>query len=52
VLGEALKMPAPRVVDREGIAAFLTIGLSDKDCDEILTHAELQLGSLEDALGC
>jgi HD-like signal output (HDOD) protein len=52
VLGEALKMPAPRVVDMEGIAAFSTIGLTDKDCGSILTHAELQLGSLQDALGC
>jgi len=47
-----LKMPAPRVVDMEGIAAFSTIGLTDKDCGSILTHAELQLGSLQDALGC
>src|SRR5450755_2856175 len=52
VLGEALKMSAPRVIDMEGITAFSTIGLSGKDCGTILTHAELQLGSLQDALGC
>jgi HD-like signal output (HDOD) protein len=52
VLGEALRMPAPRVVDIEDIAAFLTIGLLDQDCADILTHAEQQLGSLQDALGC
>ncbi len=52
VLGEALRKPAPRVIDMEGIAPFLTIGLSDKDCANILLHSELQLGSLQDALGC
>lgn len=52
VLGEALKLPAPRVVDMEGVASFSTIGLTQKDCSNILTHAELQLGSLQDALGC
>jgi HD-like signal output (HDOD) protein len=52
MLAESLKMPAPHVVDVEGATAFSTIGLSEKDCSTILTHAELQLGSLQDALGC
>jgi HD-like signal output (HDOD) protein len=52
VLGEALSLPAPRVVDMQGVAAFTAIGLSDKECATILMHAELQLGSLQDALGC
>ncbi len=52
VLAEALKMPAPRTVSLNGIAAFATIGLSEKDCAEILIHAEYQIGSLQDALGC
>ena len=51
-LGEALKQPAPRVVDVESLAAFATIGLSAQDCTTILMHAEYQLGSLQDALGC
>ena len=51
-LGEALQRPAPRVVDVETLAAFTTIGLSAQDCTTILTHAEYQLGSLQDALGC
>jgi hypothetical protein len=45
-------MPAPRTVDSEGIESFATIGLSDLACADILTQAELQLGSLQDALGC
>ena len=52
VLGEALKRPAPRVIDMEGIAAFLTIRVSDQECAAILAHAERQLGSLQTALGC
>jgi hypothetical protein len=52
VLCEALRMPAPRAVDSEGIESFATIGLSDLACADILTQAELQLGSLQDALGC
>ena len=52
VLGGILNMPGPRVIDMDGIDAFAIIGLSEKDCTAILTHAELQLGSLQDALGC
>jgi HD-like signal output (HDOD) protein len=52
VLGEALKRPAPRVIDMEGIAAFLTIRVSEQECAAILAHAERQLGSLQTALGC
>ncbi len=51
-LGEALKKPAPRDVRVDEIASFATIGLSVQDCTTILMHAEYQLGSLQDALGC
>jgi HD-like signal output (HDOD) protein len=51
VLGEALKTPAPRVVDKEGINAFLTVGFSDQDCADILTQAESQLETLQSSLG-
>jgi HD-like signal output (HDOD) protein len=52
VLGKALKMPAPRVVETDGIGAFSVIGLPAKDCNFILAHAEYELASLQDALGC
>jgi HD-like signal output (HDOD) protein len=52
VMAQYLKQPAPRTVEIEGMAAFATIGLSVPDCATILTHAEYQLGSLLDALGC
>lgn len=52
VLGEALKLPNPRVLDIAGIDAFATIGLSAEDCVTILTHTEYQLESLQGALGC
>lgn len=52
IIGEALKMPAPRVVAMEGVGAFATLVISETDCQAILTHADLQLGALQDALGC
>jgi HD-like signal output (HDOD) protein len=52
ILGAAMKMPNPRVVDIAGVEAFSVIGLSATDCVAILTHAEHRLGSLQDALGC
>jgi HD-like signal output (HDOD) protein len=52
VLADALKLAAPRKVAMQGIGAFHTLGLSDKDCAALLTHAEYQVGSLHDALGC
>ena len=52
VLGDALTRPAPHVAEMQGVAAFATIGLEGHDCATILTHAEYQLGSLQDALGC
>jgi HD-like signal output (HDOD) protein len=52
ILGEALPQPAPRAVDLESTTAFQTIGLNQDDCTAILTHAEYQLGSLRESLGC
>jgi HD-like signal output (HDOD) protein len=52
ILGEDMKMPSPRAVDIAGVQAFSVIGLSAADCVAVLTHAECQLGSLQDALGC
>jgi len=52
VLGDALRMPAPREIDMQGIAAFQSIGLSAQDCEEMLAEAEEQLRSLQEALGC
>jgi len=51
-LAEHLDAPAPRVVAIDELPVFATIGLSAQDCSTILTHAEYQLGSLQDALGC
>jgi HD-like signal output (HDOD) protein len=52
VLGETLEQPPPRTIEISTTAAFATIGLSVQDCATILTHAEYQLRSLQDALGC
>jgi HD-like signal output (HDOD) protein len=52
ILGEALRQPAPRTIDLGSTTAFQAIGLSQDDCTAILTHAEYQLGSLRESLGC
>jgi len=50
-LSESLRTAAPRVVEMDGVGPFSTIGLSADDCIAILTQAEHQLESLQDALG-
>ena len=52
VLAQALKEPEPRLVDMIGIHAFHRLGLTAEDCAAILKHAEYQLGSLHEVLGC
>jgi HD-like signal output (HDOD) protein len=52
VLSKILKKPAPRTVQLEGVDAFSILGLSAKDCLTILTYADNELKSLQDALGC
>jgi HD-like signal output (HDOD) protein len=51
VLAQIIKLPIPRTIQVEGTALEAT-GLSAKDCDVILQHAEYQLASLQDTLGC
>jgi HD-like signal output (HDOD) protein len=51
-LGEALKMPPPRIVETDGMDVFATLGLSAEDCITILINAEQSLESLQGALGC
>jgi HD-like signal output (HDOD) protein len=52
VLAEALKNTVIRTVAMDGIYAFQSIGLNSQECAEIMNHADCQLGSLHDALGC
>jgi HD-like signal output (HDOD) protein len=51
VLGEALKKPAPRVIEVDDIGAFTTLGLSPEECATILAQTEKHLGALQNALG-
>jgi HD-like signal output (HDOD) protein len=52
VLAAALRAPPPRTVAITGVSAFHNIGLTEHDCAGLLNHAESQLGSLHEALGC
>ncbi|MEP6885386.1 MAG: HDOD domain-containing protein [Gammaproteobacteria bacterium] len=52
VLAEVLRHPGPRTVDMAGICSFHRLGLTTQDCNDVLKHAEYQLGSLHAVLGC
>jgi HD-like signal output (HDOD) protein len=52
VLAQVLRQPGPRTVAMDGIKSFRRLGLSARDCAEIMKHAEHQLGSLHASLGC
>ncbi len=51
-LADSLGNTPLRLAEVEEIMSFRIIGLSQEDCDTTLKHAEHQLGSLQDALGC
>ena len=51
-LAQVLQTPAPRKIDVKGIPALIALGLAEQACNEILLHAEYQLGALQDSLGC
>jgi HD-like signal output (HDOD) protein len=51
-LGDALEQTPAQAIDMEGVSSFRNIGLTEEECITILKHAEYQLGSLHDALGC
>jgi HD-like signal output (HDOD) protein len=51
VLAEALEASSPKI-DLEEIRSFRNIGFSSEDCRTTLMHAEYQLGSLHESLGC
>jgi HD-like signal output (HDOD) protein len=52
VLAEALEHTPATAVEMEGISSFHCLGFTQEDCAATLKHAEYQLGSLHDALGC
>ena len=52
VLAEALEQTAGKAVEMGEVNSFQHIGFTQQDCMTTLKHAEYQLGSLHDALGC
>jgi HD-like signal output (HDOD) protein len=52
VLAEALGQTPVQDIQMAAVGSFLTIGLTQEDCRNILKFAEFQLNSLQDALGC
>jgi predicted ATPase len=51
-LADALGQTPARVIEIGEVSSFRNIGLTQEDCSTILKHAEYQLGSLHDVLGC
>jgi HD-like signal output (HDOD) protein len=52
LLGNALKMPAPREITVEGVGAYAALALSAQDCAAVSSYAEDHLTSLQQTLGC
>jgi HD-like signal output (HDOD) protein len=52
VLAESLAQTPVSAVEMGEIGSFQRIGFTQEDCMTTLKHAEYQLGSLHDALGC
>jgi HD-like signal output (HDOD) protein len=52
VLAAALKSSVARAVDMRSINSFRSIGLTAQNCADILKHADCELGSLHEVLGC
>jgi hypothetical protein len=49
-LAPALRDPETPLVGMQGISSFGRLGLTAEDCTAILTHAQYQLGALNDTL--
>jgi HD-like signal output (HDOD) protein len=52
VLAEALEQMPVKAVEMGQISSFQHIGFTQEDCMATLKHAEYQLGSLHESLGC
>lgn len=52
VLAVVLRQPGQRRIDISGIHSFHRFGFTAQDCNDILKHAQYQLGSLHAELGC
>jgi HD-like signal output (HDOD) protein len=52
LLARALQSDASQIIEMDGVDSFKNIGLTIEDCAMIIKHAQNQLGSLHDVLGC
>jgi HD-like signal output (HDOD) protein len=50
VLADALHAPEPRTIGRQGVNAFMSIGVTPADCSSILGQAEEQIRLVHEAL--
>jgi len=52
ILAQAMQTHPSQVIPMDSVDSFKNIGLTAEDCAMTIKHAEHQLGSLQDALGC
>ena len=50
ILADALPMPEPRSIGRQGVNAFMSVGVTPAACDEMLAEAEAQIRLVHEAL--
>jgi HD-like signal output (HDOD) protein len=50
VLADALPLPEPRTIGRKAVNAFMSIGVTPADCNEVLNQAEAQIRLVHEAL--
>jgi HD-like signal output (HDOD) protein len=52
ILAEAMTLERAGLSEVGELSSFRNIGLTEKECETVLKHAEYQLDSLQEALGC
>jgi HD-like signal output (HDOD) protein len=50
VLADALPLPEPRTIGRQGLNAFMSIGVTPAACNDVLAEAESQIRLVHEAL--
>jgi HD-like signal output (HDOD) protein len=50
VLADALPQPEPRTIGRQAVNAFMSIGVTPADCNDVFAQAEVQIRLVHEAL--
>jgi HD-like signal output (HDOD) protein len=50
ILADALPLPEPRSIGRQGVNAFMSLGVTPADCSDVLAQAQAQIRLVHEAL--